>query len=83
MFRLKKNNAKGARANVDAVHDKPNNNLTYYHNHNGRCWDVPENFIFPKNMLLKHGWIAWLKGFPENRECNDEVTMTKLVKPLR
>ena len=39
--------------------------------------------MFPKNMLLKYGWIAWLKGFTEHMECTDERTLTWPVKPLR
>ena len=76
-----KNNAKGARANIDAVHDNPNNNLMCYHD--SRFWDVPGKFVFLKNALLKCGWIAWLKGFLENRECNDEMTVMKPIEPLR
>ena len=52
---------KGARERVNATIEKPNNDLTYYHN--GRFWDVPENITFTKNMLLKYGWISWTKGF--------------------
>ena len=31
-----------ANENVDDVHEDRNNNLTHYHN--GRCWDIIENF---------------------------------------
>ena len=34
-------------------------------------------------MLLKHGWIAWLKWFPEHRESDDERTLTGPIKPLQ
>ena len=59
----------------------PNNNLTCYQN--DRFWDVTEKFMFPKNMLLNNGWIAWLKWVSENRECTNEITAIILVKPLR
>ena len=39
--------------------------------------------MFPKNMLLKHGWISWLKGFPDHRERADERTLVRPVKHLR
>ena len=68
-------------ASIGAAHGKPNNNSTRYHD--GRFWDVPEKIMFPKNVLLKHGWISWLKGFPENREHIDEITLMRPVKPLR
>ena len=34
-------------------------------------------------MLLKNGWIAWLKGFPEYRESTNKGTITRPIKPLR
>ena len=40
-------------------------------------------FIFPKNMLLKHGWISWLKSFADHRERTDERTLIGPVKPLQ
>ena len=36
---LETNNVKGAREDVNADIEMPNNNLT--HHHNGRFWDVP------------------------------------------
>ena len=77
---LENKNATGVNANIDNVHEDRNNNLTHYHN--GRFWDVTEKFRFPKNVLLKHGWIACLKGFPEHRESTDERTFTKRIKPF-
>lgn len=71
----------GTNTNVSNVSEVHNDNLTYFYN--GRFWDVTEKFRFPKNMLLKHGWIAWLKGFPEHREIVDEGTFTRPIKPLR
>ena len=50
---LETNNTKVSREHVDAAIDKPNNNLMLYHN--GRLWDVPEKFMFPKIIFLKHG----------------------------
>ena len=73
-------NTIGASTNFDAAHENPNNNLSYYHD--GMFWDTPEKFVFPKSMVLKHGWIAWWKGFPEHREHTDERTLIRPVKPL-
>ena len=50
---LETNNTKGAREHIDTAINKPNNNLTCYHN--GRFWDVPEKFVFLQSMLLKYG----------------------------
>ena len=76
-----KENAIGASTNVDAVHENPNNDLT--HCHIGRFWDVPKKIIFPKHTLLKHGWISWLKGFPEHRERTNERNLMRPAKPMR
>ena len=42
-----------------------------------------EKLVFPNSVLLKHGWIVWFKGIPENRERSDNATVAKHVKPLR
>ena len=73
--RHKKKNATDASTNVDTIHENSHANLPYCHD--GRFWDVPKKIKFPKNMLLNHGWIAWLKGFTENRERADERTFNE------
>lgn len=34
-------------------------------------------------MLLKHAWIAWLKGFPDFCENDENNAISKPVEPLR
>lgn len=78
---LENRNMTSTNTNIPNVLEAHNYNLIYCNN--GRFWDVTEKIRFTNNMLLKHGWIAWLKGFPEHREIVDEGTFTRSIKPLR
>ena len=58
-------------------------NEPYKYCYNGRFWSVPTSFSFPKDMLLKHTWIAWLKGFPDYCENDENNIISKPIEPLR
>ena len=51
--------------------------------YNGKFWDVPNGFKFPKNPTRKVGWEYWLRGKPGNEMLVNDIFKKAPIKPFR
>jgi hypothetical protein len=65
---------------LDSLHSEKGTPQYVY---NGKFWDVPKGFKFPKNPTRKVGWEYWLRGRPGNEMLVNGVWKKAPIKPFR
>lgn len=51
--------------------------------YNGRFWDVPINFDFPKDSNLRQGFQFWIQGLPNFKDASGDAAPVMPFKHLK
>jgi hypothetical protein len=51
--------------------------------YDGKFWEVPKNWSFPKNPSRQVGWVHWLMGCPGNEILEEDTRKKAPIRPFR